>query len=82
MVLCAAQLVGQGVPASSRLVLVRPFLSANGGSVYFAECGMRNFDHVYFAEILMRNVPQIIRCSNSAFRKILFNDMQCKMRSS
>jgi len=38
------------------------------GSVYFAECGMRNFDHVYFAEILMQNVPQIIRCSNSAFR--------------
>jgi len=36
-------------------------------------CGMRNFDHVYFAEILMRNVPQIIRCSNSAFHKILFH---------
>ena len=53
-------------------------------SVYFAECGLRNFDHVYFVEILMRNVPQIIRCSNSAFRKILFHDrpMQGKTRSS
>jgi len=58
------------------------------GSVYFAECGLRNFYQVYFAEILMRNVPQIIRCSNSAFRnphsaKYSFtnHDMQGKTRS-
>jgi len=57
-----------------------------------ADCGMRNFGHVYFAEILMRNVPQIIRCSNSAFHRFhvphsakycfTFHDMQGKILSS
>ena len=52
------RLLNGGMPQGSRL----------GPLSFIALIGMRNFDHVYFAEILMRNVPQIIRCSNSAFR--------------